>query len=331
MRDFHEPPDDPEERAAPFMKVAQGAFDYCYNCQPYEGGEPVWILGVQTDLGDVFEALDVPEDAEVREALAASLRCPNCGTDGFDVATEVGTKGHWERDLEARFAVAQSLYGSQIEAFEQFLERTPTLGLAHDFGKILLEKIKAQGLPRCDIGGEFFRARLADASKVFAVDDLDAPPTGKSSPARFSHAGQRVLYLASSEGVAVAEAMGDRESAVVWVQRFTLQTVGPVLDLAIETEGLTDDDVLLIALLNSRVLAKPAGLAGSNWTPGYLLPRFVADCARAAGYVGIKYGSVRSYGDNVVLFDRDAISKKLSSDIRPKLLAHSPPPDPFGE
>jgi hypothetical protein len=124
--------------------------------------------------------------------------------------------------------------------------------------------------------------------------------------------------------------MGDRDAAVVWVQRFRLQAAGPALDLAIETEALTDDDVLLIALLNSRVLAKPAGLAGSNWTPGYLLPRFVADCARAAGYIGIKYGSARAHGDNVVLFDRDAISKKLTSDGRPKLLLHSPPPDPFG-
>ena len=42
------------------------------------------------------------------------------------------------------------------------------------------------------------------------------------------------------------------------------------------------------------------------WKPGYLVPRFVMDAAKLAGFEGIRYRSTRaSDGENVVLFRRD--------------------------
>jgi hypothetical protein len=42
------------------------------------------------------------------------------------------------------------------------------------------------------------------------------------------------------------------------------------------------------------------------WKPGYLVPRFVMDAAKRAGFEGIRYRSARaSEGQNLVLFRRD--------------------------
>ena len=42
------------------------------------------------------------------------------------------------------------------------------------------------------------------------------------------------------------------------------------------------------------------------WKPGYLVPRFVMDAAKQAGFEAIRYRSVRAlHGENLVLFRRD--------------------------
>ena len=42
------------------------------------------------------------------------------------------------------------------------------------------------------------------------------------------------------------------------------------------------------------------------WKPGYLVPRFVMDAAKLAGFEGIQYRSARAFESyNLVLFRRD--------------------------
>jgi hypothetical protein len=330
VNDPHDPDRDPEELAARYVDEVQPLIQYCYNCQPYEGGEiAVWVLGERTDLTEVFDGAGVPEETDLREALASQLRCMNCGTEGFDLGTEVGIRGQWEQELEERFRRARKMFGDRIEDFQAFLERTPTLGIAHELGELILRTVSAAKFPECKASGRFFRARLADGHCVFAPEDLDAPPDGKAPDARFNHAGQSVLYLASAEEVAIAEVMGERESALVWIQQFDLQPIWPILDLLVEGERISETEMLLLALLESDALAKPGGAAGSGWKPGYLLPRFVADCARNSGYAGLRYPSVRAAGYNFVLFDRKSVEQKLSKVDLPKVVTRRPPPDPF--
>jgi RES domain len=185
-----------------------------------------------------------------------------------------------ERELEERFTRARAAFSVRISAFQAFLERTPTLGVGHELGKLILETINGAEFPNCTADGHFFRARLTDGAKVLGPEDLDAPPVGKSSDARFNHAGQRVLYLASTEEVAIAETMGDLDSALVWVKKVNLEPIEHLLDLSVAIEELGKTEMLLLALLESDALNKPGGPPGSNWKPGYLLPRFIADCAR---------------------------------------------------
>jgi len=39
-----------------------------------------------------------------------------------------------------------------------------------------------------------------------------------------------------------------------------------------------------------------------GWKPEYFVPRFIADCARASGFAGIRFQSPRHYDRNLVLF-----------------------------
>ncbi|MDQ3257891.1 MAG: hypothetical protein M3R15_29055 [Acidobacteriota bacterium] len=58
----------------------------CSNCQPYEGGEPVW-MDAPVCLDDLFDRYDLPELQRVR--LARRLRCRVC-TARFEQYSIVG-------------------------------------------------------------------------------------------------------------------------------------------------------------------------------------------------------------------------------------------------
>lgn len=322
MNDFHDHSPDPGEIAAKYVEDIQPLIRYCYNCQPWEGGQiAVWVQGERTDLVDLFGDAGVPADEEVRKELAAQLECLNCGTAGFDLATEVGIESKWERELGERFVRAQELYAEKISDFQGFLERTPMLGAAHEFGELIFKAMRAPTAPRCKASGKFFRARPAEGARLFDKKDLDAPPEGKALDARFNHAGQTVLYLACSEEVALSEAAGDEPSALLWLQEFELAPVAPILDLSVRSVDLSDDQILFFALLEFDALEKRGGLPGSTWKPGYLLTRFIADCANRSGYVGIRYPSAHAGGDNLVIFERESLTPKLSVIGEPRSIA----------
>ena len=46
----------------------------------------------------------------------------------------------------------------------------------------------------------------------------------------------------------------------------------------------------------------------SPWKPEYFVPRYIADCAREAGFKAIRFQSARAYGTNIVLFEWDDAS-----------------------
>jgi RES domain-containing protein len=320
---------DPDEVVDKWGAEVQPLIEYCYNCQPWESGEiAAWVLGERTDLTDVFDMAEVPEDEELRMALAASLRCLNCGTTGFNLATEVGIRGEFEKRLEAQLNAARAAYRPQIEEFQAFLERTPMLGLKHELGRRLLSMVESEELPHREISGEHYRARLSNGPRVLASGDLGAPPVGKALDARFSHAGQRVLYLASSKEVAMAETLGDSPSGLVWLQRFEVKRIPRILDLSIDAEQLSPEHDFLIALLDAEAFARAAGEDESTWKPGYLLPRFVADCAKLCGYRGICYPSVRTHGTNIVVFDEATIESNVSTLGEPEIVPRRPPRKP---
>lgn len=71
-------------------------------------------------------------------------------------------------------------------------------------------------------------------------------------------------------------------------------------------EDFGDDTYPLIAIgMNwSRAHMVPDD-PDSEWKPQYFLPRYIADCARQAGFKGIIFESPRHFGSNLVLFEWD--------------------------
>jgi hypothetical protein len=76
-----------------------------------------------------------------------------------------------------------------------------------------------------------------------------------------------------------------------------------VLELTISDDVDGDDDEVIQCLARSALCAAPRKSEGWD-RPEYVFTRFVADCARHAGFGAIKYGSVqRSDGVNVVVLE----------------------------
>ncbi len=43
----------------------------------------------------------------------------------------------------------------------------------------------------------------------------------------------------------------------------------------------------------------------SPWKPEYFVPRYIADCAKEAGFRAIRFRSARAFGTNLVVFEWD--------------------------
>jgi len=54
-----------------YIDEIQPEIVYCYNCQPYEGGEPIWIMGRKCNLEELFNKYEVPEN--IRGEVADEL------------------------------------------------------------------------------------------------------------------------------------------------------------------------------------------------------------------------------------------------------------------
>ena len=109
-----------------------------------------------------------------------------------------------------------------------------------------------------------------------------------------------MLYLAISAETAAAELGAPGKVCVVGELR--LQKPLLILDL-VEIDENAADYELLEALANSALLAAPR--TGDGWVKRqYVFSRFVADCARSAGFDAIRYGSTKlPEGSNYVLLE----------------------------
>ena len=109
---------------------------------------------------------------------------------------------------------------------------------------------------------------------------------------------------------------------MVDVQKVELAPCADVLDVycpdGAEPFGRSDhltDLALALILIDTNLHARVE--RHRPWKSGYLLPRFVMDAAKAAGFAGIRYRSVPSFGgQNVVLFDRESPAQFVGKPVR---------------
>lgn len=289
----------------------------CYNCQPYDEGEAVWIHGDKTDIEDLFYKLNVPQ--KYWENIVEHLIC-QCGTE-LDLVCDVGVMSKYEKDLDIFVKKSSKSFVRRIKAFVYFLIATPLLGYKHTFGKKMFNELKNNKFPIISLSAndKFFRARKVNSHDIIESSQMLNAPIGKSTEGRFNHSGQSHLYLANTEETAIKEVVYSLENSLVWVQEFEISNdVDNILDLTFDITniGLNTNPLLLSLSLTNSLEENKNNL--ENWKPDYFLTRYIMDCAKELKYNGIKYNSSRCYNDfNVVLFYQEEF--KIQNIGNPKI------------
>ncbi|MCW1929516.1 RES family NAD+ phosphorylase [Bhargavaea beijingensis] len=313
--------------AEKFKDKAQQLLKYCITCQPYDGGDYIWIVGNETTIDEILEDVRCPE--QYREDIAAHLSCPNCGKSGFEQYEVAGTEDLTIFEEEIKYKSIISRFASKLDDFRSHLEKYPSLALAHQMGRKIHKEIIKSKVETIEVNHtSWSRARLVSHPKVFEQSDMTAPSVGLSSGGRFHHPGQSVLYLAETDELAMIETLDNPDvSSLIWVQKYTQEhKLTGILDLRYQWGSLEyDQNEVILALLVSQYIFEKVKDRSSKWRPQYFLTTFIADCARQAGFNGIIYSSSRSNGSNLVLFNPNETA--VHAVDNPKVFIYEPKKD----
>ena len=276
----------------------------CYNCQPWEDSEPVW-LGEHCPIADLLMDLNIPDNEW--ENMVDGLSCPRCQTSLHDPWEEVEIKSQYEKRVEEILARAQSTeLTDKLHSFSAFLERYPYLGLKDpgQVGPAIIRDVK--NWPASSLQPKYwYRARrINEESRIYHSDEMGAPDPEKVyvKEGRYNHTGQSFLYLANTPETAFQEIRQSNENLCA-MQKFKAKKIIKVLDLRQDYDHIDPEaNLLAIALIFSDSLHNRPKRT-TSWKPEYFVPRFVADCARLKGYDGIWFSSaVSPLGENLVVF-----------------------------
>lgn len=237
--------------------------------------------------------MDLYHPAEM-STLRHFVLCPRCGQhDSWNI---------WL--YEHRFSDAKEIE----DAVDELLllgSTTPFLMLEHPFAQRVRDQIKKMvaAAHRRSVTEPLYRARLASDVAKLSQNPADLatyapPPAQYVGEGRFNHAGSPMLYAASSPTVAAAE-LG-RPGDLAHVAELTVSSELLILDL-VEIDEDAPGFELIKALASSALLLAPN--TGEGWLKRqYVFSRFVADCARSAGFDAIRYGSTKHVkGSNIVV------------------------------
>jgi len=285
----------------------------CYNCQPWDSGEPVWIEP-KSDLYDLLQYFEV-EDKDMEEALRGFC-CPRCGTDLEEPYLEVAVKTEYDHKIAKIFKeLDHDSIKKKLAEFSNFITNFPYLGILHPVGQEIFNCVAK--VPSYNaIEEKWFRARLFnEESRIFSPKEMSAPsPTiVYIKEGRYNHAGQSFLYLGSDPKTSFFEIKNSKENACV-IQEFMVHNVENILDLRIDYNNIPIDvDIIYLALIYSGHLNRISD-SKSSWKPEYFIPRFVADVSRKHGYNGIIYNSAVSFGCNLTIFDGQSTKASVKGE-----------------
>lgn len=245
-------------------------------------------------------------DAEM-SSLRHFVQCPRC----YSYANRVWIYEH-------RFSDVPEIEEA-IDELVAIGKRTPFLLLEHEFARRVLKQIRrmAKSQDKAPLSASLFRARTdADIEKCGQsptnLETFGPAPAEFVSEGRFNHAGAPLLYVASSPELAASEIGCPGEPCTAG--ELTISVEMRVLDLVDLEEG-DEGDNLMLALSNSALISAPR--TGRGWMKSeYVFSRFVADCARDAGFDAVRYGSTKlASGVNFVLLDPTASFETIATLI----------------
>lgn len=173
---------------------------------------------------------------------------------------------------------------------------TPFLLLDHHYCKSVFDAIKTlnQSCEPIFLASPLFRARENSKGDLLElISSFDFPPIEVVKEGRYNHAGNPVLYLASDKETCHSEI----RNAVCTIVELELSTKIRILDLTDPYSKHNLHHDLLNSLVYSALTSAPHNDEGWH-KPYYVVSRFVADCAKSAGFDAIKYPSTRRHNDN---------------------------------
>jgi hypothetical protein len=276
-------------------------------------------------LGDPMEIQELLIQAGVdQDDLAAYLpliSCPNCGIPGtdFSLDDEVGMPTAEDLLHRQRWNEWNRALRPRVDEFDAQLRAYPYLGGIHNLGQEILRTLPH--FPRVTLQpGRWWRARKAEGARVFLLQDLQPPPRHEArSEGRFNHYGQSVFYLGGTQRAALRETVDiTGAERVAWLQEFLFGAIENILDLRVKDWSEELRPPLLAVGLTSEYISTSA--SPTAWKPEYLVPRFIADCARYNGYRGIIFNSTKHSDENLVLFTWEDLANTPAGEPKLRLV-----------
>ncbi|QQZ61123.1 RES family NAD+ phosphorylase [Paenibacillus sonchi] len=165
---------------------------------------------------------------------------------------------------------------------------TPFLLLTHPFALEVFQEITniSQTIDPEILSDAVYRARIFNNEIVYTAADFFTPPKEKVAEGRYNHAGKQVLYLSEEPEACFHELRSPQEG--VMIANIRIKKPIKVLDLTMQAH----ESNIINLIRWSSLMSSPN--EGEGWhKPHYVFTRFIADCAKAAGFHAIKYPSVR--------------------------------------
>jgi hypothetical protein len=240
---------------------------------------------------------------EEYEQLLPSVKCPNCG--------QPLSGNIWPYELPFKPPRDYEIILTQIA---RRASETPFLLLEHPFCSKVRTAIsyvcKKTAIFRSD--DLFFRGRSLPTNSSPSLGDFDFPPSEFVKERRYNHAGDPVLYLASSEEVCRAEL---RDANDLFIAKFRLPVSMKVLDLMSPHEAESEHSDMLSFIAYSALLSAKSQDKGFS-RPEYVFSRLVKDCAKSSGFDAIRYGSTRvgSARFNLVVINQELTLAKHATE-----------------
>jgi len=235
--------------------------------------------------------------------LLPSIKCPNCG--------ESLTHNIWPYNLP--FTPPDD-YDDILSELARRASETPFLLLDYPFCaqvRAAIADVFTQCVPTAS-NDFLFRGRSLKAGTSPSIGDFDFPPAEFLKEGRYNHAGDPVLYLASSKEVCKEEM---RRAANLHIAKFRFPVPLKILDLMNPHEDAGEHaDILSFIVFSALLSAKSQDKGFSR--PEYVFSRFIKDCAKSLGFDAIRYPSTRvgTARFNLVVINRTLPLSKHATD-----------------
>lgn len=227
--------------------------------------------------------------------------CPRCGSE----------LKHNIWPYELPFNVVED-FEDKLNEIAGISAKTPFMLLEHYFAREIYDVISelASEVKPTKLLHTHFRARMKDSLKSHETSEFDFPPNKFASEGRYNHAGISALYLASDMQTCFHEM---READCI-IAEIDIEGDLKVLDLLNPFKAHEKHSDLLNTLTYSALMS--AKQSDTGWfKPKYIFTRFIADCAKYAGFDAIKYPSTRNAEENynIVILNMDYSLTQKSS------------------